>query len=56
VFAAKLMTIIKVLVTGIVARSVAAKLMTIISFCRFPSLSNKLARSKKFILAEPDIK
>ena len=39
--------------TGIVASKVAAKLNTIISFCRFPSLSKRFARSKKFIRALP---
>ena len=36
--------------TGMVANMVAAKEATIISFCMFPSLSNKFARSPKFIL------
>merc|ERR1712056_102964 len=35
--------------TGIVASIVAAKEATIISFCRLPSLSSRLARSKKSI-------
>jgi len=38
--------------TGIVESSVAAKAITIISFCKFPSLSSKLARSKRFIFSQ----
>ena len=38
-------------VPGMVESSVAAKAMTIISFCKFPSLSSKLARSKRFIFS-----
>jgi hypothetical protein len=34
-----------------VASIVAAKAMTIISFCMFPSLSRRLAKSMKFIVA-----